>query len=56
MFGRKTDKQCAQAAVASAIAGQTKSATRQVMEANLTREEMERAQDYLASGKPVTGR
>ncbi|WKV79013.1 hypothetical protein HBB06_13075 [Streptomyces sp. SNU607] len=55
-MARKTDKQCAQQALAAAIVGGTKSGTEQAMNVTMTRDEMQRAQAYLKSGKPVTGR
>ncbi|WP_157875724.1 MULTISPECIES: hypothetical protein [unclassified Streptomyces] len=56
MFGRKTDRQCAQAAVAAAIVTGTQSGTKQVITESLTREEMARAKAYLESGQPITGK
>lgn len=56
MFGRKTDRQCAQAAVAAAIVTGTKGGTKEVISGSLTREEMVRAKAYLESGQPVTGK
>ncbi|MGW1179762.1 hypothetical protein ACWD7Y_01775 [Streptomyces drozdowiczii] len=55
-MARKTDKQCAQAALAAAIVGRTKRGTTDALNVTLTRDEMRRAQAYLKSGKPVTGR
>ncbi|NED15796.1 hypothetical protein [Streptomyces sp. SID9124] len=55
-MARKTDKQCAQAALAAAIVGQNLGGTKTAMHVTLTRDEMRRAQAYLKSGKPVTGR
>lgn len=56
MFGRKTDKQCAQAAVAAAIVGKDLTGTKKAMNVTMTREEIKRGQAYLQSGKPVTGK
>ncbi|RPK56192.1 hypothetical protein EES43_24430 [Streptomyces sp. ADI96-02] len=56
MFGRKTDKQCAQQAVAAAIVTGTQTGTERAVAESLTREEMQRAKAYLESGKPLTGR
>ncbi len=55
-MARKTDKQCAQQAVAAAVVGGTKDGTKDAMRATMTGDEMRRAQAYLASGKPVNGR
>ncbi|MFE6001458.1 hypothetical protein ACFQ6C_32095 [Streptomyces sp. NPDC056454] len=55
-MARKSDKQCAQQAVAAAVVGKTKDGTKQAMGATMTRDEMQRAQAYLASGQSVTGR
>ncbi|MEV2259192.1 hypothetical protein AB0J13_11090 [Streptomyces anulatus] len=54
-MARKTDKQCAQAATA-AIVGKTNTGTQQALHATLTTDEMLRAQAYLQSGKPITGK
>ncbi|SCD43237.1 hypothetical protein GA0115253_1004532 [Streptomyces sp. Termitarium-T10T-6] len=56
MFGRKTDKQCAQAAVAAAIVTGTQSGTKKVITESLTRDEMQRAQAYLQSGQSIKGK
>ncbi|MFE2651664.1 hypothetical protein ACFXGY_17205, partial [Streptomyces sp. NPDC059346] len=55
-MARKTDKQCAQQAVAAAVVGGTKNGTKTAMNVTMTRDEMRRAQAYLASGKPINGR
>ncbi|MFJ2418300.1 hypothetical protein [Streptomyces brevispora] len=55
-MARKTDKQCAQQALAAAIVGRTESGTKDALNITMTRDEMRRAQAYLNSGKPVTGR
>ncbi|MER6602502.1 hypothetical protein [Streptomyces parvus] len=55
-MARKTDKQCAQAATAAAIVGKTDTGTKQALHATLTTDEMRRAQAYLQSGKPITGK
>ncbi|RPK78875.1 hypothetical protein EES45_16565 [Streptomyces sp. ADI97-07] len=58
MIGKKnkTNKECAQIAVAAAIVGGNAAGTAQAMNATLTSEEMGRAQAYLRSGKPVRGK
>ncbi|MFB6659696.1 hypothetical protein ACFCXL_02325 [[Kitasatospora] papulosa] len=55
-MARKTDKQCAQQAVAAVMVGKTKSGSEQAMNVTMTRDEMQRALAYLKSDKPVTGR
>lgn len=55
MTARKTDKECAQAAVAAAIVGKNLDGTKTAMNATLTRDEMQRAETYLKSGQPITG-
>ncbi|MFJ6012083.1 hypothetical protein [Streptomyces sp. NPDC092952] len=52
MFGRKTDRECAAIAVAAAIVAPGEK-TKDQLRQTLTRDEMERARDYLASGKPI---
>ena len=55
MSARKTDKECAQAAVAAAIVGRSLDGTKTALHATLTPDEMQRAQNYLKSGQPITG-
>ncbi|MEV5944607.1 hypothetical protein [Streptomyces sp. NPDC051994] len=53
----KSDKECAQAAVAAALVSQgSPQLTQQLMESKLTTDEMQRAQAYLQSGQKLTGR
>lgn len=55
-MARKTGKECAQTAVAAAIAsGGNKELTKTLIRGELTREETGRAMKYLASGQKVTG-
>lgn len=54
-MARKTDKQCAQTAIAAAVVTGTKGGTADAIKYTLTHEEIQRAQAYLKSGKPVTG-
>ncbi|WP_331723447.1 hypothetical protein [Streptomyces atratus] len=56
MFGQKSDKRCAQIAVAAAMAAPTDADTRFLVKETLTRDEMERAKAYIESGKPIRGR
>ncbi|NEB42296.1 hypothetical protein [Streptomyces sp. SID14515] len=55
-MARKTDKQCAQAAVAAAIVTGTESGTKKVVSESLTRDEMRRARGYLQSGQSIKGK
>ncbi|WP_331731777.1 hypothetical protein OG298_45070 (plasmid) [Streptomyces sp. NBC_01005] len=56
MFGQKSDKRCAQIAVAAAMAAPTDADTRFLVGQTLTRDEMKRAKAYIESGKPIRGR
>lgn len=52
----RTDKECAQELVAITLAtGGDGEATKQVMQQNLTRDEMARGAIYIQSGQKVTG-
>lgn len=54
---RKTDKDCAQTLIAAAIAsGGSQGIAAELIEKNLTRDEMARGAAHIESGKPVTGR
>ncbi|MGW1468437.1 hypothetical protein ACWCPT_29345 [Streptomyces sp. NPDC002308] len=52
----KTDKQCAQAAVAAAMVTTDDKTCNQLIDATLTVDELLRAKAYLESDKPITGR
>ncbi|MEV8548341.1 hypothetical protein AB0L04_00600 [Streptomyces glaucescens] len=53
---RKSDKECAKELTAAAIVSRgDQSIARELIERNLTREEMARGAAYLQSGKKVTG-
>jgi hypothetical protein len=53
----KTDKQCAQTAVAASLVVPDNDTVRaQLLQAALTTEELVRAATYLQADKPVTGR
>ncbi|MGW1347690.1 hypothetical protein ACWCQE_00250 [Streptomyces sp. NPDC002409] len=56
MFGKKTDRECAAIAVAAAIVAPNPADTRSLIKQTLNRDELERAKDYIASGKPINGR
>jgi hypothetical protein len=55
-MSRKTDKECAQQAVAAAMAGETPAVTKRLIESSMTRDEMARGSAYIASGQKVTGK
>ncbi|MFB7547964.1 hypothetical protein [Streptomyces sp. NPDC056154] len=52
---RKSDKRCAQIAVAAAMTGPTDADVRFLVGETLTRDEMKRAKAYIESGKPIRG-
>lgn len=54
-MGWKSDKECAQKAVAAAAAGGSQEVTQTLIERNLSTDEIERAKAYLESGKSITG-
>ncbi|MER5610765.1 hypothetical protein OHA19_19725 [Streptomyces sp. NBC_00012] len=53
---RKSDKRCAQIAVAAAMTTPSDADVRFLVKETLTRDEMERAVAYIQSGKPIRGR
>ncbi|MGW6741671.1 hypothetical protein ACWGDX_13245 [Streptomyces sp. NPDC055025] len=55
MFG-KSDKRCAQIAVAAAAVGKTDQTAQLLIKETLTPEEMERATEYIKSGQTLLGR
>ncbi|MCX5166383.1 hypothetical protein OOK39_46060 [Streptomyces sp. NBC_00264] len=55
-MSRKSDKRCAQIAVAAAMAAPTAADTRFLVKETLTPNEMVRAVAYIQSGKPIRGR
>ncbi|WP_187439003.1 hypothetical protein [Streptomyces sp. sk2.1] len=56
MLFRKTDRECAALAVAAAIVAPKPADTRSLIKQTLNPDELQRAKDYLASGKPIGGR
>lgn len=55
MFGRKTDKECAQQAVATVVVA-GKAGSKEVMDKTMTTDEIQRAVRYLESGQTIHGK
>ncbi|WP_331763112.1 hypothetical protein OG571_47275 (plasmid) [Streptomyces sp. NBC_01369] len=53
---RKSDKRCAQIAVAAAMAAPTDADTRSLVKETLTPDEARRAKEHIESGQPIRGR